>query len=324
LDWKNTRVLVTGAGGFIGSHLVDRLRALGADVTGFLRYNSRHDRGFFPDGCHEVRGDLCDFPTVEKAVSGKSVVFHLGALISVPYSFDHAEETTRVNVFGTANVLEAVKRHSCSSLVITSTSEVYGSAQYVPMDEKHPKNPQSPYAASKIAADALALAYHAVHGIPATVIRPFNTFGPRQSQRAVIPALISQILWRDKVKVGNLQPLRDFTFVSDTVAGLIAAAEQHIQCAGEEINLGTGYAFSIASILDILLKELGRDFSMVEVDQERLRSSGCEVTELRSNNNKAWSLLGWKPEISMIDGLRMTIDFVKAHPGMYDANSFRA
>jgi len=321
MNWAGKSVLVTGSAGFIGSHLVEQLIELGAKVTGFVRYNSRNYRGFLPADCGVIAGDLGDLTSVERAVGGNEVVFHLGALISVPYSFDHSEEVMRTNALGTFNVLESVRRHGCESLVVTSTSEVYGTAQYVPIDEKHPKNPQSPYAASKIAADALALSFHAVHQLPVSVVRPFNTFGPRQSDRAIIPALIGQILNRDRVEVGNLDTTRDFTFVSDTVDGMICAASS-LAAIGQEINLGTGAEVTIAQLVEVLMQELGKR-PPVTISPQRVRSSGSEVRQLLSDNRKAKKLIDWSPKMTFIEGLRRTIVFVREHPELYDPESYR-
>ena len=319
--WTGKNVLVTGSGGFIGSHLVERLLELGATVQGFIRYNSRNNRGFLPEGASAAIGDLCDLTSVEQAVAGKDVVFHLGALISVPYSFDHSEEVMRTNALGTFNVLESARRHGCQSVVVISSSEVYGSAQYVPIDEKHPKNPQSPYAASKIAADALALSFHAVHQLPVTVVRPFNTFGPRQSDRAIIPTLIVQILHRERLEVGNLDTKRDFTFVLDTVDGMIRAAESPA-AIGQEINLGTGAEVTIGELVELLMQKIGRCLP-VTVSPERVRSTGSEVRQLLSDNRKAKDLIDWFPKVTFADGLERTIDFVRQHPELYDPQRYR-
>jgi len=320
MNWQNERVLVTGAGGFIGSHLVDRLVQLGASVTGFLRYNSRGSRGFLADDVRVEFGDLCDLSSVRRAVVAQGVIFHLGASISVPYSFEHADETMRVNLFGTCHVLNAARRAGCKAVVVTSSSEVYGSAQYVPIDEKHPKQPQSPYAASKIAADALALSYHAVHGLPVTVVRPFNTYGPRQSDRAIIPALIGQMLHRDCVEVGNLATTRDFTYVSDTVEGMIHLAGCP-EAVGQEVNLGTGSEVTIGELVNMLAVLTGGNLRL-ESTAERRRSPGAEVRRLLSDNSKARGL-GWSPKVELIDGLRRTIEFVRAHPELYDPMRYR-
>ena len=321
MNWNGKRVLVTGAGGFIGSHLCEALRDRGADVTGFLRYTSDSDRGFLPDGVQEIRGDLQDLESVSWAMPGRPVVFHLGAMISVPYSIERPLEAMSTNAIGTANVLLAAKEYGLERVIVMSTSEVYGSAQYTPMDEKHPKCPQSPYAASKIAADAMAMAFHAAYNLPVTVVRPFNTFGPRQSQRAVIPAMIAQLLWRDSVKVGNLDTRRDFTFVSDTVQGLIAAAESDATI-GQEVNLGTGHSWAIGEVL-AMLKSLMDDSKPVECDSQRVRWSGAEVTELRSNPRKAAALMGWKAQVSLKDGLALTVEYIRAHPELYDPERYR-
>jgi nucleoside-diphosphate-sugar epimerase len=320
MDWTGKKVLVTGAGGFIGSHLVDRLTALGAEVTGFIRYNSRNQHGFLGPDCRVALGDLASYESVEAAAKNHQVVFHLGAIISVPYSFAHSVETVQANTIGTLNVLQAAQAANSERVIVTSTSEVYGTAQYVPIDELHPKNSQSPYAASKIAADSLALSYHAVHSLPVTVIRPFNTYGPRQSDRAIIPTLISQIAVRDHLELGNLDATRDFTYVSDTVGGMIAAADAN--SFGQEFNLGTGTEISIGCLAEKLMNLMGRQLPIVE-SAERVRSQGAEVRRLLSNNQKARTILGWAPAVSLDEGLSKTIEYVIAHPEQYDPAKYR-
>ena len=319
MNWNGKRVLVTGAGGFIGSHLTERLIELGADVTAFVRYNSRNSRGFLVPDVRTFAGDLRD-SNFGMNLAPHEIIFHLGACISVPYSFENPDEVSDVNAGGTLRVLQAARAYQSERVICVSSSEVFGSAQYTPMDEKHPKCAQSPYAASKIAADAMAMAFHAVHNLPVTVVRPFNTFGPRQSQRAVIPAMIAQLLWRDRVKVGNLETRRDFTFVSDTVQGLTAAAESDT-AIGQEVNLGTGLSFEIGDILQLLM--IMTTEKPMECASERVRAAGAEVTELRSNPRKAEVLMGWKAQVSLKDGLALTVEFIRAHPELYDADRYR-
>ncbi|HYM25022.1 MAG TPA: SDR family NAD(P)-dependent oxidoreductase [Vicinamibacterales bacterium] len=325
--WAGRKVLVTGAGGFIGSHLVERLLDLGAEVTGFLRYNSRNDAGFLDllgdrkKQVSIVRGDIRDLPAIRSVVEGHDTVFHLAALVGIPYSFVHPEEVVAVNTIGTVNVLTAARSSKVGRIVITSTSEVYGSARYVPIDERHPKQPQSPYSASKIAADAIALSYHLSFELPVTIVRPFNTFGPRQSDRAIIPTIISQALSKGEIVLGNLSPTRDFTYVTDTVEGFLCAAEIP-QALGHEFNLGTGHEISIGDLaarIGALLKQP----VPVRQAEERTRRATSEVSRLLSSNQKACDVLGWRPQMSLDDGLRRTIEWVRRSMAMYDPGTYR-
>jgi NAD dependent epimerase/dehydratase len=250
-SWAGRRVLVTGAGGFIGSHLVERLVGLGARVRAFVRYNSRNDPGLLkllPGATFQqveiVAGDLRDAEAVAQASEGVEVVFHLGALIAIPYSYLHPQEVVETNVMGTLNVLMAARRHGVGRVVHTSSSEVHGTARYVPIDEEHPLQGQSPYSASKIGADKVAESFYCAYDLPVATIRPFNTYGPRQSARAVIPTIITQALGRDRICLGDLTPTRDFTFVQDTVEGFLLVAESP-KAVGQEFNLGYDSEISI-------------------------------------------------------------------------------
>jgi dTDP-glucose 4,6-dehydratase len=325
-SWSGRKVLVTGGGGFIGSHLVERLQQLGARVTAFLRYNSRNDAGFLTPLAGRkdfdlVFGDIRDLAAVRGAIQGNDAVFHLAALVGIPYSFVHPEDVVAVNTIGTLNVVTAAREASVSRVIVASTSEVYGTAQYVPIDEKHPKQPQSPYSASKIAADAIALSYHRSFGLPVTVVRPFNTFGPRQSDRAIIPAIISQALTRREIVLGNTRPTRDFTYVSDTVAGFLCAGESE-KATGAEINLGTGQEISIGDLARKIGHLLGRDV-VVRQAEERVRPAGSEVERLLSNNKMAQDLLGWRPRTSLEEGLRRTVEWVRERLAMYAPDTYR-
>src|SRR3954452_17334530 len=253
--WTGRRVLVTGAGGFIGSHLVELLVARGARVRGFVRYNSRSDRGWLDrldrsvaDEVDVFTGDFVNPEAVANALAGCEVILHLGALIPVPYSYQHPREFVETNVVGTLNVLEAARRTDVERIVHISTSEIYGSAQMVPIPEEHPLHPQSPYAATKVGADQLALSYACAFGLPVVVARPFNTYGPRQSARAVIPTIVTQALTRDRVELGSTEPTRDFLFVTDTAAGIASCAEVE-GVGGEVINLGTGTEISVGDVV---------------------------------------------------------------------------
>jgi NAD dependent epimerase/dehydratase len=323
-SWSGRRVAVTGAAGFIGSHLVERLLEREAEVTAFVRYNSRSENGLLAaehDRLSIVRGDVRDLETITGLVTDVDVIFHLAALVGIPYSYIHVGEVVAVNVLGTLNVLTAAKEAELERVVIASTSEVYGSARFVPMDESHPKQPQSPYAASKVASDAIGTSFNAAFALPVTVVRPFNTYGPRQSDRAIIPTIISQALVGDEVVLGNLAPRRDFTYVADTAEGFIAAAESDATI-GRELNLGTGEDISVGELAQKIGELLGKPLRVRE-SEERIRPTTSEVDRLVSENALAKSLTGWEPAVSLDDGIERTIDWVRAHPELYDPRSYR-
>jgi len=310
------RVLVTGAGGFIGSHLAETLARGGANVRAFVRYNSRNDHGWLETTEPALRetieifvGDLVNPEAVAGAIEGCDTVFHLGALIPIPYSYRHPREYVAANVTGTLNILEAARRSDVRRIVHTSTSEVYGTAVTVPIGEHHPLNAQSPYAASKIGADQLALSFFRSFETPVVVARPFNTFGPRQSARAVIPTVISQALTGTPIALGSMHPTRDFSYVADAVAGFIACGET-AGVEGEVINLGTGIEYSIAEMVAIVLKLIGVDLE-VHATSERQRPPGSEVEQLLAGCEKAKALLGWEPQVSFEEGLRRTIEWMR-------------
>lgn len=312
-------VLVTGAGGFIGSHLVEHLARLGHRVRAFVRYNARDDRGHLADLPRDVlaevevhRGDLKDPEAVARAVQGRERVFHLGALIAIPYSYQNPLDVVQTNVMGTAHVLDACRREpNLERVVLTSTSEVYGTAQYVPIDEKHPLRGQSPYSASKIGADALGESYHRSFGLPVAILRPFNTFGPRQSARAIIPTIISQALSRPVVKLGRLDPRRDLTYVKDTAAGFAAIAECDA-ALGRVVNVGRGSDVSIGDLVDRIGAILGRSIE-VETESDRLRPAASEVERLLAGTALAQSLWDWKPKYGLDEGLAETIAWIREH-----------
>jgi len=318
------RALVTGAGGFIGSHLVERLVSNGYEVRAFTHYNSANFRYNLEEVSDEtkasleiVNGDIADGWVVDRAVEGCQVVFHLAALIGIPYSYRAPAAYVNTNIVGTLNVLEGCRRHQVSRMVHISSSEVYGTAQYVPIDEKHPLVGQSPYSATKIAADQLADSYWRSFGIPVVTVRPFNTFGPRQSARAVIPTIISQALTQDVVRLGNLDPVRELNFVLDTADGMMAAAHADGgRVEGEVINLGCGEGRSVREVVEVVGRVLGREL-VVETDAERVRPEKSEVMRLESDPTKARELLGWRSRHAFEDGVARTVDYVRDHLDKY-------
>ncbi len=322
MQWKDKRVLVTGAGGFIGSHLVERLLAEGARVRAFVRYNSRGDPGLLHTLSAEDRsrvellaGNLQDEDAIRQAVEGTQIVFHLGALISIPYSYKHPVEVAKTNLVGTLNVLTACRDLHVERLIHISSSEVYGSALQVPINESHPLQGQSPYSASKIGADKLAESYYCAFELPVVTVRPFNTYGPRQSARAVIPVIITQALTQATIRLGNQNTIRDFTFVLDTVDGMIKAAEVS-GIEGKVMNLGTGQEIRIGDLAQKIIQKTGRSVEIV-VDPDRLRPEGSEVMRLLSDNSLAQTTLGWMPQTSLDEGLDQTIEWIKAHLELY-------
>ena len=325
--WSGKKVLVTGAGGFIGSHLTEALVAAGATTTAMVRYNSGSLIGnlaFIDAGARKeirvVSGTIEDSDFVYKVVGGQDIVFHLAALIAIPYSYEAPRTYVRTNIEGTLNVLEAARRCDVARVVHTSTSEVYGTALRTPIDETHPLQGQSPYSASKIGADKLAESYFRSFATPVTTLRPFNTFGPRQSARAFIPTIISQALDRDEVRLGSLTPERDMTFVSDTVAGFMAAAATP-RIEGMTINLGTGRTYSIGWFAERILELMDVDKPVVQED-ERLRPASSEVMKLVSDNRRARDVMRWSPAVSLDDGLRRMIEFVRKHPSFYQTDGY--
>jgi NAD dependent epimerase/dehydratase len=322
------KILVTGAGGFIGSHLTEELVRQGEEIRAFVRYNSRDDRGLLEELPKEIRnqmevvmGDLKDPDGVKKAVKGCSKIFHLGALIAIPYSYVHPFDFIQTNVIGTANLLNAcLETSSVEKIVHTSTSEVYGTAQYIPMDEKHPLQAQSPYAASKIAADKLAESYYHSFNLRIATIRPFNTFGPRQSLRAVIPTIISQALEGKRIKLGNTTPRRDFLFVRDTVRGFIALGKCE-EAMGKAVNVGVGKDISIEEVMKKILGLMGKE-GQVETEDRRIRPEKSEVMQLLSDTRLAQALFGWTPRYSLEEGLRETIEWYRQNLSRFKVGSY--
>ncbi len=315
--WKKKKVFVTGADGFIGSHLVERLVQNGASVRAFVLYNSFGNWGWlesFQKRCLQkidvYPGDVRDAASLDKALGGSEIVFHLASLIAIPYSYSAPESYLDTNVKGTLNILQAVRKHGVRRVIHTSTSEVYGTAQYVPIDEQHPLNPQSPYAASKSAADALALSFYHSFGVPVVIARPFNTFGPRQSARAVIPAIISQIYAGKKtIELGSLAPTRDFNYIANTVDAFLALGEASAGF-GEVFNIGSGGEISIGTLVSLIQNITG---SRVNIRQTNMRKRpvASEVQRLLCNADKIKNYCGWQPEVALKEGLTRTCKWIQ-------------
>ena len=311
--WKGRSVLVTGAGGFIGSHLVERLVELGADVRALVRYTSTGRTGWLDsspvrDSVDVLLGDIRDYDNVRDAMRGRSVVFHLAALIGIPYSYRAAQSYVRTNIEGSLNVLQAARDLEAERVICTSTSEVYGTARYVPINEQHPLQAQSPYAASKISADKLAESYFHSFGLPVSIVRPFNTYGPRQSTRAVIPTIITQALSGSEIRVGALAPTRDFSYVSDTVEGFLAAANEP-RAIGKTINFGSGAEISIGDLAGLIGRLMDKDLTLV-AEQQRVRPESSEVGRLCADAGLAHQLLAWRSQVNLEEGLRHTIAWI--------------
>jgi dTDP-glucose 4,6-dehydratase len=323
--WSNQRVLVTGAGGFIGSHLVERLVAAGAETRALVRYTSSGAWGWLDDSAvradvEVLAGDICDREVLGRAMRGIDVVFHLAALIGIPYSYDAPASYVRTNVEGTLAVLQAAMASNVGRVVHTSTSEVYGSALRVPIDEAHPLQTQSPYSASKASADLMALSFHRSFGADVVVVRPFNTYGPRQSARAVIPAIITQALGGVPIRLGHLSPTRDFTYVLDTVAGFVRAGEAE-DVAGRTFNLGTGHEISIGDLAKMIQSLVGTDLPVI-ADEVRERPAASEVERLCADASAARAVLGWTPAHDLRHGLTETIRWMKDHLERYRIGAY--
>lgn len=315
------KILITGAGGFIGSHLAERCVELGYKVKAFVRYNSKNNWGWLENSAFGkeidfIAGDIRDFDSVSAAMQGCAEVFHLAALIGIPYSYASPLAYIKTNVEGTYNVLESARKQNVENILITSTSETYGTAQYVPIDENHPLAGQSPYSASKIAADHLAISYHRSFGLPVKIVRPFNTYGPRQSARAIIPAVISQILaGKKEVAVGNISPTRDLTYVKDTVEGMLAVAGEK-SLNGTVTNIGSGSEVSVEDIIN-RISGLMRIKIEIKGDPNRVRPEKSEVERLVCNNLRISQKTGWKIRHELNEGLAQTIDWMKKNIALY-------
>lgn len=324
------KILVTGADGFIGSHLVEKLVSLNFKVKAFVFYNSMNLNGWLDNidkkifnNIEIISGDIRDYNFLEKHTKNIDIIYHLAALIAIPYSYYSPKSYIDTNITGTYNVLEASRKNNVSKVIITSTSEVYGSAQTIPITEKHPLNAQSPYAATKIAADQLALSFYKSFNLPITILRPFNTYGPRQSARAIIPTIITQLLNNNKIlKIGNIKPTRDFTFVEDTVKAFVKLIKYNL--SGEIINVGNKFEISISEIINIFRNDFGYDFKL-KIDSIRIRSQKSEVNRLFADNTKAKNLIKWKPKYSGIfgfkKGLKKTIDWFSDTKNIKNYNS---
>lgn len=320
MNWTGKRVLVTGAGGFIGSHLTERLVELGADVRAFVHYNALGSWGWLDqssarDAVRIVAGDITDRDSVRQAMQSCEIVLHLAALIAIPYSYQAPVSYVRANVEGTLNVLQAARDVGVERVVHTSTSEVYGTALRVPIDETHPLQGQSPYSASKIGADKMVEAFHRSFELSVVTVRPFNTFGPRQSARAVIPTIITQLLAGQAVRLGSLSPTRDLNFVANTVDGFILAASIP-GISGQTVNLGSGKEISIKDLAQLIAKLADKPI-LIEDDDARVRPGGSEVERLLADNHLARELLGWEPRVNLEDGLQITIKWIHDHPERY-------
>ncbi|MCK6615665.1 MAG: NAD-dependent 4,6-dehydratase LegB [Ignavibacteriaceae bacterium] len=320
------KILITGAGGFIGSHLTELLVKKGFEVKAFVRYNGKNDWGWLEssdvkNNIEVISGDIRDYDSVYSAMKGCESVFHLAALIGIPYSYISPLAYIRTNIEGTYNILESGRQLGMDQILVTSTSETYGTAQYVPIDEKHPSVGQSPYSATKIGADQLADSYFRSFNTPVKIVRPFNTYGPRQSARAIIPAVITQMLsGKHELNLGNLEPTRDLTFVKDTARGFLAIYNSE-KCFGQATNIGMNKEISIKDLIRLISEIIGKDVS-IKQDRQRARSAKSEVERLMCNNSKLKVLTDWVPKYSLKSGLIETIEFLNANLDRYKPNLY--
>ena len=319
------KLLITGATGFIGSHLTEHCVNLGYDVTAFDRYNSNNHWGWLEnsdckDTINVILGDIRDYDSIYKAMKGCDIVLHLAALIGIPYSYVSPLAYIRTNIEGTYNVLEASKDLNLEQVLITSTSETYGSAQYVPIDEGHPASGQSPYSATKIGADSLSLSYFKSFDLPVKIVRPFNTYGPRQSARAIIPTIISQLENGSKLNIGNVNPTRDFTFVTDTCSGFIEILKSNT-LFGTVTNIGMNKEISIAQLTQKISQLMGKEAEII-VDEKRLRPVNSEVDRLCCNNSKLLQHTKWESKVSLDDGLKIVINWVRKNVELFKSDQY--
>jgi NAD dependent epimerase/dehydratase len=320
MTWQGKKVLVTGAGGFIGSHLTERLVELGATVRGFVHYNALGAQGWLDESpvrkdVEVIAGDIVDRDGVQSALKGVDTVFHLAALIGIPYSYTAPYSYVKTNIEGTLNILRCGLDAGVGRIIHTSTSEVYGTARHEPIDEEHPLQGQSPYSASKIGADKIAESFYLSFGLPVVTVRPFNTFGPRQSARAVIPTIISQCLTQQKVCLGNTLPTRDLNYVGNTVEGFVRAATFD-GAVGKTINIGSGQKISIGNLAKLIASMINRSI-VIEQDDRRVRPPSSEVGTLIADNTLARTLLGWEPRVGLEEGLRLTIQWMEKNLSRY-------
>jgi NAD dependent epimerase/dehydratase len=320
VNWKSRSVLVTGAGGFIGSHLAEALVRAGARTRAMVHYNGAGRRGWLDgsdlrDDMEIVAGDIREADSVRSALKGVEVVFHLAALIAIPYSYVSPSSYVSTNVGGTLNLLQEALQSGVERVVHTSTSEVYGSAQTIPISEEHPLQAQSPYSATKIGADKLAESFHRSFGLPISIVRPFNTYGPRQSARAIIPTIITQGLASEPIRIGNLTPTRDFNYVEDTVRGFLLNAASEL-AVGRVINLGTGMEISIRDLAMTICSLIGGDCQILQ-EEQRIRPAGSEVERLCADNRSAVDILGWRPQVSLREGLQRTLEWLRENSQRY-------
>jgi NAD dependent epimerase/dehydratase len=320
VNWRSKSVLVTGAGGFIGSHLAEALVRTGAKTRAMVHYNSLGRKGWIDhsdlkEDMEVIAGDIREVDSVRTALKGVDTVFHLAALIAIPYSYVSPSSYVSTNIVGTLNILQESLSMGVSRVVHTSTSEVYGTAKQIPISEDHPLQGQSPYSASKIGADKLAESFHRSFGLPVSIVRPFNTYGPRQSARAIIPTIIMQAIANEPIRIGNVAPVRDFNYIADTVRGFLlnAASEQVV---GRVINLGTGSETSIGNLAKAICSLIGAECRIVQEDN-RIRPSGSEVERLCADNNLAGELTGWHPEVSLDEGLQKTLSWIRSNLDYY-------
>ena len=325
MNWRSKSVLVTGAGGFIGSHLAEALVRAGEKTRAMVHYNSAGSRGWIDrselSGEIDVfAGDIREVDSVRHALKGVDVVFHLAALIAIPYSYVSPASYVSTNIVGTLNILQEAIRSGVSRVVHTSTSEVYGTARDIPISEDHPLQAQSPYSATKISADKLAESFYRSFGLPISIVRPFNTYGPRQSARAVIPTIMRQALANEPIRIGNVMPTRDFNYVDDTVRGFLLNATGE-NAAGRVTNLGTGKETSIGDLAEMICSLAGVQCRIIQ-EEQRIRPAASEVDRLCADNRLAQQLLGWRPEVSLREGLQKTLNWMSVHLEQYRTNVY--